>query len=90
MRFEPAHVVRLGVDRAVGEHRLEGGADRRGADEALAAGMHAADLVVVGPQRHQPLEVAAPQRLVELVLDVVGRDEGRGRAAWGGPWILFG
>jgi len=50
-------------------------------NEARAAGMNAADLVVVGPQAHQPVDVAALQRLVELDLHVVG---GTGR---GGRWL---
>ena len=57
--------------------------------EARAAGVDAADLVVVGPERHEALDVAPPHRFVELELDVVGGDEGRVRAAWGGPWMNF-
>ena len=72
-RLHPPHPLGQGVDAAVAEHRLEGGADRPLADDAWPARVHADHLVVVGPQRHQLVEVALAHRLVELGLDVVGR-----------------
>jgi len=79
VRFETVDAMRLGVDRTVAEDRLERRTNRRRADEALAAGVDAADLVVVGPERHQAVEVAATHRFVERDLDVVGGCGGRGR-----------
>jgi hypothetical protein len=44
-----------------------------GADHPRPAGVHAEHLVVVGPHRHQLVDVGLAQGLVELRLDVVGR-----------------
>jgi len=60
------------------------------ADQARAARMDAADLVVVGPDGHQALDVAAPHRLVELELDVVGRSEGGSGRLGSGHDFFFG
>ena len=45
-------------------------------------GMHADDVVVVGPDGHHAVEVAVAQRVVELGFGVLGRGVQRGRAGF--------
>jgi hypothetical protein len=87
---QPALQLRPQRDRAVGEDRFEAGADRRRADQPRAAGVHAGDLVVIGPHGHQLVEIGVLQRLVELGLDIVGRGHQRGGLGFGPGHVRLG
>jgi hypothetical protein len=77
--LQPVHLLGLHRDATAGrKDRLEAGANGRGADDTPAAGVHADDFIVVGPDGHQALDVAMAQRQVELGLQFVGTARGGG------------
>src|SRR5574337_980125 len=72
-RAHAVHPLRPHRQAAARQQRLEAGADRGGADQPAPAGVHADDLVFVGPAGHQPVEVARLQRFIEHEFGVVSR-----------------
>jgi hypothetical protein len=59
----------------VGKDALPGFANHRVTDQARAAGLHADDFFVFGPDGHHGVDVAAFERLVEGGLDVLRAGE---------------
>src|SRR5207253_5223598 len=72
-RHDLARTLRPGPDGApLAEHRLESRADGGRTHHARTARVDADDLVLVGPARHEPLDVPALEGIVESGFDVVG------------------
>jgi hypothetical protein len=82
-RVDLAHLLRPGVNHAVGKQGFEGGTDGARPVQPPATGVDADDVVFVGPAAHQLFDIALLQGFVEGGFDVVGIAAQRGGPHFG-------